>query len=93
MLVYTTEETGDIIGWDGSWDAANPASGDLIPVKTLTSRLAERSRASGGRYVTSFYSISHCSNSEYLSQIQTQSGNIHSTILDVHVDWQSAQTY
>ena len=32
-------------------------------------------------------------NSEYWSQKQTQSENIHSIILDVHVDWQSAQKF
>ena len=41
--------------------------------------------------VTSFSNISYKSNSEYWSQKQTQSWNIHSIILDVYVGWQSAQ--
>ena len=43
--------------------------------------------------VTSFSSIPYCRNSEYWPQKQTQSGNIHSIILDVHVDWQSTQNF
>ena len=41
-------------------------------------------------YVTSFYSSSYWSNSEYWSQKRTQSGNIQSIILDVHAVKQSA---
>ena len=44
-------------------------------------------------YVTSFLSISYWSNSEYWSQKQAQSRNIHSMILVVHVGWQSAQNF
>ena len=43
--------------------------------------------------VTSFSSISYCSNSEYWPQKHVQSGNIHSKILDVYVERQSAQNY
>ena len=35
-------------------------------------------------FVTSFSSISYCSNSEYWFQKCAQSGNIHSVILDIH---------
>ena len=35
--------------------------------------------------VTSFYSISYCSNSEYWTQKHTQNESIHSVILDVYV--------
>ena len=35
-------------------------------------------------HVTSFSSISYCSNSEYWTQKYTQNGNIHSIILDVY---------
>ena len=41
--------------------------------------------------VTSFSSIPYWRNSEYWTQKRTQSGNIHSIILDVHVAKQSAQ--
>ena len=34
-------------------------------------------------YVTSCYSISYCSSSEYWTQKRTQNGNFHSMILDV----------
>ena len=39
-------------------------------------------------HVTSFFSFTE-ENSEFWSQKQTQSGSIHSIILDVHVGWQS----
>ena len=45
------------------------------------------------QHVTSFSSISYRSNDEYWSQTQVQSGNIHSTILDVHAGWQNAQNF
>ena len=35
-------------------------------------------------YVTSFYSIQYCSNSEYCSQKCCWNDSIHSTVLDVH---------
>ena len=38
-------------------------------------------------HVTCFSSISYCSNSEYWPLKRTQSGNIHSIILYVHVGW------
>ena len=44
-------------------------------------------------YVTSFSSISHWGNSEYWTQERTQSGNIHSTISDVHAEKQSSQIW
>ena len=37
------------------------------------------------KYVTSFSSISYCSNSVYWTQKLIQNKSIHSTILDVHV--------
>ena len=43
--------------------------------------------------VTSFSSISYFRNSEYWSQKHTQSGNIHSIILDIHVVRQSAHNF
>ena len=43
--------------------------------------------------ITSFSSIPYWSNSEYWPQKQSQSGNIHSITLDVHVSWQSAQNF
>ena len=43
--------------------------------------------------VTSFSSYSYCSNSEHWSQKRAQSGNIHSIILDVYVERQSAQKF
>ena len=45
-----------------------------------------------GVFVTSFSSISYCSNIEYWSQKQAQSGNIHSIIFD-HVGRQRAQHF
>ena len=44
-------------------------------------------------YVTSFSSISYWSNSDYWPQKHVQSGNIHSKILDVYVERQSAQNF
>ena len=44
-------------------------------------------------YVTSFSSIPYWSSSKYWPQKQSQSGNIHSIILDVHVSWQSTQNF
>ena len=43
--------------------------------------------------VTSFSSISYWSNREYWTQKCTQIGNIHSIILDVYVEKQSAQNF
>ena len=43
--------------------------------------------------VTSFTSNSYCSNSEHWSQKLPQSRNIHSIILDVYVERQSAQKF
>ena len=42
---------------------------------------------------TSFSSIPYWSNSEHWSQKLTQSGNIHSILLDVYDGWQSAQNF
>ena len=44
-------------------------------------------------YVTSSSSILNCSNSEHWSKKRTQSGSIHSIILDVYADRQSAQNF
>ena len=44
-------------------------------------------------YVTSSSSILSCSNSEHWSKKRTQSGSIHSIILDVYADRQSAQNF
>ena len=44
-------------------------------------------------HVTSFSSISYCSNSEYWPQKHVQNGKIHSKMLDVYVEWQSAQNF
>ena len=44
-------------------------------------------------YITSFSSTPCCSNSEHWTQNCIQSGNIHSIILVVYVDWYSAQNF
>ena len=43
--------------------------------------------------VTRFSSIPYCSNSEFWPQTHVQNGNIHSKILDVYIERQSAHKH
>ena len=64
----------------------------MDPLSSLVARSKSRQKIKRndqwnkfGKYVTSFSSISYCSNSEYWCQKCIQKHDIHSIILDVHV--------